>query len=79
MSRKTTDFYCQCSLKRPDKEEYTVSWIPAEYAIPKKLLSLKTDDVWSDWTVLSAGPPVAAEIVESHRDDYRTWRDHTDI
>lgn len=73
MSRKSTDFYCQCSLKRPDKEEYTISWIPAEFAIPNRLLSLKTNDVWSDWLVQSASSPIAAEIVEAGRDKYRDW------
>lgn len=79
MSRKKTDFYCQCTLKSPTGNEYTVSWLPEEYATAGALLSLKTNDVWRDWVVQSVGSKVEAAIVESHRDDYRTWREHTDI
>jgi hypothetical protein len=76
MSRKRADFYCQCSLKSPTAECYTVSYIPAQYAIPNKLLSLKTNDIWEDWIVQSAGPPHPAKLVEAHSDDWRKWFDN---
>lgn len=77
MSRKSAEFYCQCSLKQPKAEVYTTSWIPAQYAIPNKLLSLKNShDEWEDWVVQAAGPPHPARLIEAHKDDYRKWFDN---
>ena len=80
MSRKETDFYCQCTLKRTESDTFTVSWIPHEFAIQDKLLSLKDiNNKWDDWIVQSVGEKIRAELVEARRDDYRDWRNFTDI
>ena len=76
MSRHKANSYSQCSLKHPSEERYTISWIPAQYAVPNKLLSLETDGIWEDWVVQSAGPIRPASSIEERQDDYRKWFDN---
>lgn len=45
--------YKQCKLTR--ENTYTVSWIPAEFAVVGKRLRLRENGVWQDgWVVESA-------------------------
>ena len=83
MSNKHTSHYCQCLLERSDsnpRNTYrTVSWIPSKFAITNKTISMKDNDIWNDWKVLSSSPPVEAEIVEDRERDYLHHREFSDI
>lgn len=65
--------YQQCRLRRGNT--YTVSWIPAQFAVVGKVLKLKdNNDVWVDgWIVESAGA-----VVDYLPDTHNAGRDHRD-
>lgn len=82
MSKKSTEFYSQCTLLRTENNKLirTVSYIPSKFAFINRVVSLLgNDDKWSDWTVVSVGEKKPAEYVEKHADDYRDYRKNTDI
>lgn len=82
MSNKHVSHYCQCLLETadstPQDHTRTVTWLPFKFAKVGKTISMK-DKEWRDWRVLSAGPPVEAEIVEDRERDYLKHREFSDI
>lgn len=83
MSRQTTDSYCQCTLSRvqvePNTIVRTVSWIPTKYARLGGTISLKNNNIWTDWLVEAVGKPKDAHLVEEQERAYLHHREFSDI
>lgn len=74
--------YNQCTLQRLRDESSTetiISWIPTQFAIVNKIISLKENNKWSDWKVITIGPPHSAKQVEENADSWRNYIKNTDI
>ena len=59
----------------------TTSYIPEEYAVEGRTLSLKRDGEWVDgWKVEGAGDLVPAEVAEALANAYdKIWKPSTDL
>lgn len=76
-------FFTQCTLSKvqpqANTQAYITSWIPTTYAKLDRIVSLKNDSKWEDWTVISFGSTVSEKYLNDHKDDYRNQRKQSDI
>lgn len=78
-SRKAT-FGIQCRLQQNNR--VLVSWIPEEYAVKGKTLNLLDRDTkkWENgWIVLDTGAKKPYDFIIQDSQDYKAWREVTDI
>lgn len=66
--------YTQCRLRRGKVEQ--LAWIPSQFAVKNKSLRIKGED---GWRVIGVGATRPAAYVTTHRDDYRSQRQASDI
>lgn len=72
--------YTQCKLKNSATNVITVSWIPKKFAVKGRFLRLKDNGTWTDgWEVIEVWTTKPEDQVLPYRDDYRSWREVTDV
>ncbi len=81
---KEVENYRQCTMIRRVSEgctQQTTSWIPEVFAEPGAILKLRDKTgTWIDgWEVVSASPPMKAEIVEKNERNYLRQRKASDV
>ena len=77
---KKATFAIQCRLQRGNS--LLVSWIPEDYAKKGKILNLfdRRTKQWEDgWIVLDIGSKQAYDFLIDSSQDWKAWREVTDI
>lgn len=77
---KKATFAIQCRLQRGNS--LLVSWIPEEFAVKGKTLNLfdrRTKEWENGWIVLDTGTRQAYDFLVNSSQDWRAWREVTDI
>jgi hypothetical protein len=78
--KKKDTYSIQCRMQNGNR--ILVSWIPEDYAVRGKVLNLKDrkTGTWENgWIVLETGQRKPYEFVILDAQDYKAWRDVTDI
>lgn len=70
--------HVQCKIER--NKEYDTCWLPEKFGHVGMIIELKKDGEWEGgWMVVEVYDKLPTEMVEKHKNDYRSQRKVSDI
>lgn len=66
--------YTQCALQRIGSESKAMTWLPSDFAILNKIVSIKNKETWVNYKIIGVYSSRDAEDVLWHEKIYSSYR-----